>query len=119
MSSTRFLNAKSEYNIYKKQNECIIDHLTSSCRTRHIHNIMPNLGIYPSHVPNDILYDNAVDIESKLYGIGSSDMERDIQPCIPINKIKQYPNQAYFQHDIDVILPDPLIIEKNQRPIIP
>lgn len=38
---------------------------------------MPNLGIYPSRVPNDVLYDNAIDIESKLYGIGACDMERD------------------------------------------
>lgn len=97
-------NKTRGYNLYK--NKCI------SNKT-----MMPDRGInMPMMVNgynNNILSNNTPDIESYLYGIGSSNLVEEYKkPHIKLNKL----DNIKFFNTSTTLLPDPLVIEKNQRP---
>mgnify|MGYP006893816715 FL=1 len=61
---------------------------------------------------NNILSNNAADIESSLFGIGSTNLvekKPDVNPSV--NKLKHC---KWFPRN-NVFLPEPLVIEKSQR----
>lgn len=119
MSSTRLKNDPSEYVLEQYTNKGIRYNRTQLYRTTANKTVMPNLGIYPSHMPKHVLATNATDIESDLFGIHSTDLLNPRKPCTPDIKISSFPYQAYFQRDLEVLMPRDLILENDQRPIIP
>jgi hypothetical protein len=76
-------------------------------------NSIPTLAITPSRMPRDALSYNAVDIESYLRGTGSVNLVEPQKPIQP--QLREIPMTQYFER-LPVIMPKPLIVEKNQRP---
>ena len=65
---------------------------------------------------NGILSENASDIESALFGIGSTNLVKAKDPVIA--HLNSLPNKKFFNRPQSFI-PEPLVIEKFQRPIGP
>lgn len=115
MSSTRLRNQVGEYRLQQNVNSGIFDNRIQSMKRLSSMDALPQAGILITHMPNTVLSHNAVDIENQLYGIGSSDLvhqRKQVQP-----KLRRLPD-VYHYKPTDVYIPEPLIIEKNQRPII-
>ena len=75
---------------------------------------MPNVGYIPSHMSRDALANNPIDIESSLYGIGSSNLVKPCEPVVP--NMRPIDFKDYFERNQNVIMPYPLVFENNQRP---
>lgn len=75
-----------------------------------------NMPMMTNGYNNNILSNNASDIESALFGIGSTNLVKEKEPVVPelncINNIK-------FFNRLHTTLPNPLVIHKHQRPIGP
>lgn len=117
MSSTRFVNNRAQYKLECDLNNKICTNRLYEQRTKATNLVLPNAGIYPSHVPGNVLSSNCADIESQLFGIGSNDLVHDRKIEKP--QINSYQYQAYFYRPKDILIPDPLVVENNQRPIVP
>ena len=65
-----------------------------------------------SHMGRDQLSYNPIEIESALFGIGSTNLVKAQTPVYP--NLKQLPVTSFFPRE-KVIMPDPLVIEKGQR----
>lgn len=115
MASTRNRNMKNEYCLYSRQNENISNNRTFKYRTYAYTNALPCAGINVGQMPNSVLARNAVDIESNLFGVNSTNLVTPEKTLIP--EINTLQNIAFFERP-EVFLPDPLVIEKNQRPDI-
>jgi len=81
---------------------------------------LPGLGINVGNMRggyyNNILSNNASNIESHLYGIKQIDLTKPkTQFVAELNKL---PEQKWFKTP-RVFVPEPLVVEKNQRPVGP
>lgn len=115
MASTRNNNMKGEYKL--QQNAYSLGRMYNSYQYsqsgRAYNPAMPSVGIIPSHMPRDTLSYNPVEIESMLFGINSTNL---VNPQTPIKpNLKQIPTVPFFDRLI-VHMPNPLVIENNQRP---
>ena len=75
-----------------------------------------NVGAMKCGYYHNILSNNATNIESNLFNIGSIDLTKpktDFKPSL--NKIGE---QTFFSKN-SVFLPEPLVVQKNQRPCGP
>ena len=71
-----------------------------------------NMPMMTNGYNNNILSNNASDIESALFGIGSTNLVKSKAPVTPeLNTL----GQVKFFNTMNVFLPEPLIVEKNQR----
>ena len=115
MSSTRNLNTCGNYRL---QQDAF--HLASQY-TSYDHGAngsayapaIPCVGITPSHMPRNTLSHNPVEIESSLFGINSTNLV-DPQPP-PMPELKHVSEVSYFER-LPLLMPDPLVVEKKQRP---
>jgi hypothetical protein len=77
-------------------------------------NAIPCLGITPSHMPNTAFSKNAVEIESALFGINSTNL---VNPQTPVNpELKKHKSLSIVDRKVPLIMPKDLIIEADQRP---
>ena len=81
---------------------------------------LPGLGINIGNMRggyyNNVLSNNASNIESHLYGIKQIDLTKpNTQFVAELNKL---PEQKWFKTP-RVFVPEPLVVEKNQRPVGP
>jgi hypothetical protein len=76
-------------------------------------NAIPCVGITPSHMPREAFSNNSVEIESALFGINSSNLVNPQAPVKP--SLKQLPERSFFNR-MPMYMPEPMVIEKNQRP---
>ena len=74
---------------------------------------IPCMGIMPSHMPSHLFSKNYVDIESALFGINSTNLVEPQQTVVP--QLTTLPEISFFGR-MQLVMPDPLIIEKFQRP---
>ncbi len=74
---------------------------------------MPCIGIIPSHMPRNTLSTNPVEIESRLFGINSTNLVSPQAPVIP--QLKTIKEKSWFERT-PMIMPKPLVIEAKQRP---
>ena len=75
-----------------------------------------NMPMMTGGYNNGILSKNASDIESALFGIGSTNLVRAKAPVVA--KLNKLPNKKFFNKPKSFI-PEPLVVEKFQRPIGP
>jgi hypothetical protein len=75
---------------------------------------IPCIGYMPSHMPRGTLSRNPVEIESALFGINSTNLVKPQAPVQP--ELKTIPMQQFFER-MPLIMPQPLVIENNQRPL--
>ena len=72
-------------------------------------------GLNPGYVPWNKLSNNAPDIESFLFGIGSTNLVKPQEPlkpelkCLKSNNLYKMP---------DVYIPEPLVVSKTARPFL-
>ena len=116
MACTRNRNTKCDYLLEKRNNTLINNYWlfeNGSSGRAHCHT-MPNLGLNPSNMSRDALSNNAVDIESKLFGINSCNMVSPQEPIVP--QLKDLCFRDFFHVNREILIPQPLIIENDQRP---
>ena len=74
---------------------------------------IPCAGIIPSQMPRDVFSRNSVDIESALFGINSTNFVEPQKPVVP--ELITLPEVSFFGR-MQMVMPDPLVVEKFQRP---
>ena len=119
MASTRLKNSKSTYNREQSTHKHRFSHISYVGKILNENNHLPDLGINAPYMPNglnhNILSNNGVNIESTLFGIGSTNL---VQPkketCGNMNKLE---NVKFFKAkpDSNYKIPEPLVIETNER----
>jgi hypothetical protein len=115
MTSTRNKNTCGDYRLQQDQYNLarIYTSYSHSQYGSAYRPAIPCVGITPGHMPRDTLSNNPVEIESALFGINSANLVTP-QPAI-VPQLKKIPEQAFFDR-LPVILPEPLVIEDDQRP---
>jgi hypothetical protein len=118
MSSTRNKNSQLNYNLEKSNTEKLIREnlYIHSSSGRPTTECIPSLGYTPSHLSRDALANNAIDIESQLRGIGSTNLESGCETVVP--SLRTLELKDYFDRVNSVIMPYPLVYENNQRPML-
>ena len=113
MASTRNKNTPGNYSAEQKINDNIGGYrtLVASSEARSGHH--PGRGVLPAKTARKELCNNYTDVESQLFGIGSTNL---VIPQKPTNPDYKTPNSLNFIDGLQVTLPDPLVIEKNPRP---
>jgi len=115
MSSTRNKNASGDYSMEQNSNKAGCNYSTyeNSSYGRPTETHFAGDGLLMGRIaPTNLSY-NACDIESQLFGIGSTNLvapKREVDPDLKtiksLNVIDKLP----------VILPEPLALDSNQRP---
>lgn len=115
MASTRNNNCRSDYCLQQKsyRDARLYNEYKYSQAGRAYRNAFPCLGITPSHMPREAFSTNSVEIESALFGINSTNL---VNPQAPVDPhLTQLPFVPFF-HTLPTYMPEPLVVEKNQRP---
>ena len=113
MSSTRNRNNMADYQQESKAYLHTIDHMTLPDSTEAATNHFGGNGLLMGRMANHSLSKNACDIESQLFGIGSTNL---VRPNVPIeNKPKSLQSLNIIDRT-PLIIPAPLKITSNQRP---
>ena len=117
MASTRSKNNDGDYALEQLSNTNKCDYLTSQKNNygNPVNTYFAGDGLLQGRIAPRNLSGNPCDIESQLFGIGTSNMvikKQNVSPDIhtiqSLNIINRLP----------VLLPEPLIVEKGQRPTI-
>lgn len=116
MASTRNKNTYHDYSLFKRENNLILQNRIFENRRIAEVSAIPCAGINIGHMPNTVLSKDATDIESRLYGINSTNLVEPAKDFTP--RINNLPSVAFFERP-KVYLPEPLVIENNQRPLRP
>jgi hypothetical protein len=115
MASTRNKNTAGNYNLEQmqyKQSENYKLYPNSQYGAAYNTNL-PGNGLLPAQIPWNKLSYNAADIESFLLGINSTNLVNPV-PCF-VPEFKSLNSANIFKKEATLI-PEPLVIEKNQRP---
>jgi hypothetical protein len=115
MASTRNRNTKGNYCLeqreYKEfENYTLYPHSQYGAAYT---TELPGNGLLPGQVPWDKLSHNAANTESFLFGINSTNLVNPA-PCFA-HEITQLCDANVYKKG-PVFIPEPLVIEKNQRP---
>jgi hypothetical protein len=115
MASTRNLNTTLNYNLQQRQyrhSENYTLYPNSQYGVAYSTK-MPGNGANPAQLPRDALSRNPVEIESFLFGINSTNLVNPAPPLTP--QLKCLPVANFFETP-EVLMPEPLTVEKYQRP---
>tara|TARA_Y100000992_G_C21041170_1_gene384995 strand:- start:5 stop:364 length:360 start_codon:yes stop_codon:yes gene_type:complete len=115
MASTRNINSTRDYSCQQRIFNDINNYNTfenSAYGVAHQTNL-PDLGFNGASIPREKLSNNAIDIESQLFGIGSTNLVTPKTPVLPDLNCIQHKK---IIDKVPFVMPNPLVIEKNQRP---
>lgn len=118
MAATRNKNTRGNYTLDKRQNQnqeqwrLYVNGAGGYACDPHL----PGLGFGPAAIPWNVLSRNAADTESFLRGIGATNLEEPSPPLFtpapvfltPINMFEKSP----------VYMPEPLVVSKENRPLL-
>ena len=116
MTSTRNKNTPGNYLLEEQQFRKINNHINFLHSSNGPpHNIAISSGgtAPPSRMNSNSLSENAIDIESSLLGIGSTNLVKPLPKIAP--RLKTLPTASFFVRP-PLIMPSPLEIDGNQRP---
>ena len=115
MASTRNNNTQGDYCLQQRSYTDSLKYTEykNSQVGRAYQNAIPCMGITPSHMPREAFSKNSVEIESSLFGINSTNLVNPQQPIVP--ELIKLPEVSYFKK-IPMFIPEPLVVQKNQRP---
>jgi hypothetical protein len=113
MASTRFRNCPGDYKIQERNKANAREWVSYDYKTNA--SILPNAGINMGRIPAYLLSNNQADIDSFLKGTYFNNLEDPRRGFTP--RIKKVKEVSYFEKD-PVLMPEPLIVERNQRPEI-
>lgn len=117
MASTRNNNTLGNYQLQQQAYTFGREYIKyeNSYTGRAYNAALPNIGFNPTRMPSDNFSSNPVEIESFLLGINSTNLVNPNKtPLKP--ELKQLPTFSYFDR-IQMIMPNPLVIEDRQRPL--
>ena len=115
MASTRNKNMPGDYCVQQRSYNQSLKYTTNKEKRLAHYSGLPCAGINGGQVPNTIFSNNPTDIESSLFGINSTNLVCPAKPVHP--DIKCLDSISFFQR-LHAFLPEPLIIQKCQRPHI-
>jgi hypothetical protein len=113
MSSTRMKNDMCDYKIQQNAFKQEKEYMTYKGQAISNPVGFSQVGLGIGQMPNFLLSENAVDIGSYLKGINSTNLVNPQQPIKP--ELNCLPEIKVYQTPAKVIMPKPLVIEKNQR----
>jgi hypothetical protein len=115
MSSTRNKNTTGDYRAEQNINNNNVDYLINKEYSygQPLNTYLPGNGLLQGRVAAENLSFNSVDIETQLFGIGSTNL---VTP--KINEVLETKSLQSLSiiNKLPVIVPEPLIIHSNQRP---
>jgi hypothetical protein len=115
MASTRNINTPGNYNLEQreyKQSENYTLYPNSQYGAAY-NTRLPGNGLLPAQIPWNKLSYNAADTESFLFGINSTNLVNPA-PCFKPEIANLQSTNIYDKGP--TFIPEPLVIEKNQRP---
>jgi hypothetical protein len=114
MSSTRNKNTPGDYNLTQQTYRNNIDYNTYIYSAYGIqkNTMFSGDGLMNGRIPASQLSYNYTDIESNLFGINSTNL---VQPETPVTPAIKNLKSLSIIDRLPVILPNPIIIENNQR----
>jgi hypothetical protein len=116
MASTRNINTKGNYSL-EQRNFQLSENYTLYPNSQYgtaYTTQLPGNGLLPAQIPWNQLSHNAADTESFLLGINSTNLVNPA-PCF-VPEITQLCDVDIYKKG-PVFVPEPLTIEKNQRPL--
>ena len=116
MASTRNKNSKDDYCIQQSayKNGTSYNLYTHSQHGQPVNTMLPDFGLNSAKMGRFELNGNSVNIESQLFGIGSTNLVNPKSEISPAHI--HVPHGSIHTFDNFTIMPEPLVIEKGQRP---
>tara|TARA_B100000035_G_scaffold300341_2_gene295915 strand:+ start:2181 stop:2537 length:357 start_codon:yes stop_codon:yes gene_type:complete len=114
MTSTRNKNTKQDYILEKKKMFNREEYLFNENFALSNKTNFPDFGLNMPAMPRDKLAHNSVNIESSLFGIGSSNLEEPQQPVNPEIIQNNFGESIVKRNPLYV--PQPLNFNPNERP---
>jgi hypothetical protein len=115
MSSTRSRNTKGDYraeaHVFNNATDYLINKNYSYGQP--ISTFFPGEGLLQGRIASENLSSNNIDIETQLFGIGSTNLENPKTDESP--QIKQLKSLSIINR-LPIVIPEPLFLEKGQRP---
>ena len=117
MASTSNKNTPGNYSHEQKMNKQVDEYRTfvNSAAGHAYTNHLPGNGLLPASNARDNLCENYCDIESQLRGIGSTNL---VNPQTTVNPKFINMDSLSVMNKTPVFMPEPLVVEKNQRPYL-
>jgi len=117
MASTRNKNNEGDYRLEQHANSGLCNYLT--CNKSNFGNPttthFPGNGLLQGRIAPANLSSNSCDIESQLFGIGTSNM---VKPKPFVKPVIHDLHSLNVSDRLPTMIPEPLIVEKGQRPNI-
>ena len=116
MASTRNKNTRINYEI-EQRNFDLANRYTFNPNSAYglaSNTNQPGLGLNPAQIPRSQLSQNPINIESYLFGIDSTNLVKPRTYEEP--QLKQLESVQIIDR-LPMVMPQPLVIEKNQRPL--
>jgi len=113
MASTRNRNTQGDYDSEQWSNTQDINYKTYTSFGKPVETHFPGDGLLAGKVSATQLAFNNYDIESFLFGIGSTNLVKAKPATVPDIK---FLNSLSIIDRLPVSIPDPLVIEPNHRP---
>lgn len=115
MASTRNKNTQGNYNL-EQRNHTLSASYKLSANSSHGAAYNPGNGLNPGKIPGNKLSHNTADIESFLFGIGSTNLVNPEKSHKPSPELIRLSSVHIFDKP-NTIMPVPLYLDKNQRPM--
>lgn len=120
MASTRNKNTQGNYDLEMRAHRAFEDNIlyeNSAWGVTAGSTYLPGDGVYNTKIPYTQLSHNGVDIESFLRGTHSTDLDNPAASAMHLPELK-YMKSLNIYKKPEMVLPVPLVVEKNQRPKI-
>jgi hypothetical protein len=114
MASTRNKNCPGDYKLEQHVNTYIDSHSVNKIATVAYQNYLPGDGLLPAKTPRKVICENYTDVESQLFGIGSTNL---VNPQAPVTPSFQPIQTLNVIDRIPIMVPQPLVVENGQRPM--
>ena len=115
MASTRSKNTSGNYDLEQWSNQSHVGYYTSTTYGAAQHTMLPGDGLLAGNVSRTQLAHNSCDVESSLFGIGSTNLVAPRPEVVP--KIAHLQSLNVIDR-LPVLLPSPLVVDSNQRPLL-
>lgn len=117
---TRNRNMPNERCLFRKMNEQIETNRLQPYRASAYSTKFPEFGVNVGHIPLQDLHKNGVYYESELQiGIEGRNCNYTNSDLVPLQSTKMDKIKFFDKPESNNLIPRPLVLEKNQRPIIP
>ena len=115
MASTRNKNTPGNYNLEQREYRQFANYTLypNSQYGAAYDTKLPGNGLNPGQIPGNKMSYNAPDIESFLFGINSTNLVKPAPTFVP--ELANLGTSNIFKKDV-IYVPEPLVVEKNQRP---